>query len=155
MATYFASGQVFSGVYASNAAVAANRTITGLNWTSGTATWSIPTPNPIWAGPTVADPVNERVTIQARRPIFIEEQEILPSIARQKMVTILEEVSANTFGGYMKIFLIVLTALYFGTTFSFANAAVDRATKTALTTACKGKASGTQVTINGKKYTCL
>jgi len=51
----------------------------------------------------------------------------------------------------MKNILIALTILSFGLGFTAANAG---ATRDAVVAACKSKAAGTQVTVNGKQYVC-
>lgn len=70
----YANNRVFAGIYENTASPSDD--ITEMSFTSPTATWSAP--SIIWGGTVIADPVDERVFIQGRRPIFIEQREVFP-----------------------------------------------------------------------------
>jgi hypothetical protein len=76
----FAHDRVLAGIYENNPN-AADRDITAWSWRSTTAAWTnnnVAPGSPIWAGATLGDPVDEKVFIQGRKLILLEDQEIFP-----------------------------------------------------------------------------
>ncbi|GEM_PF-5539312 len=66
--------RLFAGLYENSASPTDDTT--EMSFVSTTAAWSVPTS--IWPGVTIGDPTHERVFIQGRKAIFIEEQEVFP-----------------------------------------------------------------------------
>jgi hypothetical protein len=57
------TGNVLSASYGDRSASTINEAIFASQLTNGSSTWSTPLPPPMWVGPTVSQPVMERVTI--------------------------------------------------------------------------------------------